>query len=284
MTTSQARLNANTGGPALALLPGPGQERRHASRPSTVLVHVRASRDGEALVRQAADVANLFGAKLIGVSTPPIHAPARMSSVEEDATELVLENAGRCFETWTSSVRAGACWTAADGPPAAALARLAWAADLIMVGDGSVASLKSLIVRGGRPVLLRPEQATSATFERILVRWDGSAACRRAISSALPFLARADRVDIAPVRDEAAPSVRRALRDLEEGLALRGIEVRTTAGRRLGWAPGGGQVFAGASVDLVVTSVWSPQPRWPLFARSVDRRLQEIKSWALLSP
>ncbi len=56
----------------------------------------------------------------------------------------------------------------------------------------------------GRPVLLSPAAPPQHIGRKIAVGWDGGHAAARALSAALPYLAKAQAVEILSIRDKAA--------------------------------------------------------------------------------
>lgn len=63
------------------------------------------------------------------------------------------------------------------------------------------------LIETGRPVLLVPEQPTKKLASKIAVAWNGSVASAHAISAAMPFLEKAELVEILAVkRGNAQPS------------------------------------------------------------------------------
>lgn len=102
-------------------------------------------------------------------------------------------------------------------------------ADIVVFGrlhDGDKAGLADafvqVLVDTDRPVLLATDTAPIPFARRIAIGWDGKTAASQAVSAAIPFLARADRVEILSVqRSSANPQPTQALR---EYLALHGIE------------------------------------------------------------
>ena len=54
----------------------------------------------------------------------------------------------------------------------------------------------------GRPTLLLPEHEATATFDHVLIAWDGSRVATRATADSWPFLQRARSITIASIVDE----------------------------------------------------------------------------------
>lgn len=268
-----------------ALLGDRPRRRVFTQRLGTVLVHAGSGDESEALIRSAVDVANLFSAKLIGVTTAPSIASSAMSDVEADAVQLVLASGARRFETLSAAVRAGTAWRSAIGSPVSALRGLAMSADLIMINvrqppsDCRVsATLRTLVTRSQRPVLVRPPRAVPTTFKQVAVLWDGSPACVRALSSAMPFLGSAERVRLIACRGRGlSTAVTASLSDLQTALYLRGVEINQSlvTGRR-SWDPGD------LGADLLVTGAWR-YPEWLSFLDPTDGIISRLRTFTLLS-
>jgi nucleotide-binding universal stress UspA family protein len=100
--------------------------------------------------------------------------------------------------------------------------------DIIVFGplhDGDKAGLADafvqVLVETDRPVLLATEHAPPVLARRIAIGWDGKTAASQAVSAAIPYLARAENIEILSVqRSSANPQPTEALR---EYLALHGI-------------------------------------------------------------
>jgi len=89
--------------------------------------------------------------------------------------------------------------------------------------------VESLIFESGRPVLLvDSDHAKPASFERIVIAWDGSARAARAVWDALPLLKRAQSVEIVSVKDDKDLSKAIPGSELAPALARHGIKVTVT--------------------------------------------------------
>jgi nucleotide-binding universal stress UspA family protein len=63
-------------------------------------------------------------------------------------------------------------------------------------------TIEAVLFGSGRPVLVVPTgEAAPFRLEHVLVAWDGSATAARALGDAMPFLARAKRVELVTVAD-----------------------------------------------------------------------------------
>lgn len=88
--------------------------------------------------------------------------------------------------------------------------------DDVDVQDAFVRTLTKV----GRPVLLSAEHVPEEIGRRVAVAWDGSIACAHALSAALPYLERAETVEILSVQN-GIPAT--AGNDVSAYLTLRGV-------------------------------------------------------------
>jgi nucleotide-binding universal stress UspA family protein len=94
-------------------------------------------------------------------------------------------------------------------------------ADVIVFGplhDGDKAGLADafvqVLVETDRPVLLAPDRMPEGFARHIAIGWDGKTAASQAVSAAIPYLQRAERVEILSVqRASANPQPTEALRE-----------------------------------------------------------------------
>ncbi len=101
-------------------------------------------------------------------------------------------------------------------------------ADLIVFGPlnegdkpGLTEAFEATLLETGRPVLLSALAPPRDFARRVAVAWDGSAASAHAVSAAMPYLVRAEAVEIFSVRRGAADTAECA--DLREYLSLHGL-------------------------------------------------------------
>jgi len=96
--------------------------------------------------------------------------------------------------------------------------------DLVMFGPlkegdrpGLAEAFEAALLETGRPVILTGQAASKNFARRIAIGWDGSGACGRALLAAMPYLARAESIELLTIRkpnttcescDEAAEYLR----------------------------------------------------------------------------
>ena len=256
---------------------------RSAARYSSILVHAGGRPQDEGLTRDAVYLANAFGARLLGVSTPCVQAAER-SSAEEQASNILINAAGDRFRAASSRVHAGAVWRKVASTPTRALRGLAWAADLILVdlcaSEGQVepAELRAILKSIHQPVLVRTDPSRPLVLKRALILWDQSAACCRSILAALPLLSKVEYIVVLPAKQAYLSSTEQVLGDLEQGLRIRNLPVQVVHERSWGLEETPDDYVRNFDPDVLVMSGRS---QWGV--GSIVDRLQRFKTYAMLS-
>lgn len=183
---------------------------------AAILADSSASEAGEDRLRLAAQVANRFGAVLIGLRAAS--AEPQLAEASEEARCAARQ---RC-DSIASHAVAGREWRTAPTRSSGLIGQ-SRAVDLLVMdaGDGMVGDV---VMRSGRPVLLVPADQDALEPCRVLVAWKDTRECRRAVSDAIPFLQQAMRVRLVEVCDatQAAQS-ELALADVAAWLARHGV-------------------------------------------------------------
>jgi nucleotide-binding universal stress UspA family protein len=179
---------------------------------AAVMVHFDGKPESYRRLRLAADLANRFEARLIGIAgrsyLPPFLAngnDAQRGKDEQQEMAEVLTEIGEKFRAASKHV-ADAEWRGALDDATHLVTNEARAADLIIIGreQGSDNSYYALhpsiaIVRMGRPVLLVPDRIDSVNARRVVIAWKDTREARRAVRDSIPFLRRAERVMVVEV-------------------------------------------------------------------------------------
>ena len=122
---------------------------------------------------------------------------------------------------------------AADEPPEVSALR-ARIADLVVLGRAREAHAgarlaEALALGGGTPLLIVPEGgAAPRAFDRVVVAWNGSREAKRAMSDALPFLARAASVEVVVIDEPHRLAMELQVEGLLDHLARHGVTARLT--------------------------------------------------------
>lgn len=96
-----------------------------------------------------------------------------------------------------------------QGSQSAWVAQYGRFADLVVMGrgspdDGTQDTLEAALMDTGRPLLIAPATAPAAIGATVLIAWKDTPEAARAVSCAMPFIARAKRVVIATVVEDGA--------------------------------------------------------------------------------
>ncbi|MFG3593289.1 universal stress protein [Bradyrhizobium sp. RDI18] len=213
----------------------------------TVMVGLALDRPNDACLRVAGDLAERFGARVIGVAASDLRPPMYFAEgdfaqklLEEEAGAIRrrLSELGAEFRASVEKRAASVEWRSARALPVPYMLQQARAADIIVVGarpetmvDPSVAADPSdLLMQAGRPLIIVPPEVQWLDLRSVLVAWKEVREARRAVFDALPILAAAKEVTIAEIPEEntrRADAVSRVA-DVAAWLRSHGIAAHTT--------------------------------------------------------
>lgn len=177
---------------------------------ATLMVWVNVDHVSKHLVGVAADVADKFAAKLLGLSALAIMPPFVADGVVivDNATEFdiakmkaSLAEAGDKFQAAAGAGRQVE-WRSALEFPTQTLIGEARRADLILVEKGKSSDIYrtvdvgAAILGAGRPFLVVPAAVKSLAADHVVIGWKDTREARRAVQDALPFLHEAKRVTV----------------------------------------------------------------------------------------
>jgi nucleotide-binding universal stress UspA family protein len=211
----------------------------------TVIVPMDLSPVAEPRVKLAADLADRFDGRLIGVAAQPFNPPVtgdamffdpRLVEDEQHRTRDELAQAEAVFRRGAGT-RNNIEWRSAIEAPATYLAEQARAADLVVVsrqGESDPLDWRfgvspgEVLMSAGRPVLVVPPHIDYLSARRILIAWKDTREARRAVWDALPLLKAAEEVFVVAVGPETNLA---AAEDVAEYLVRHGIDSTTTLHR-----------------------------------------------------
>ena len=157
-------------------------------------------------------------------------------------------------------------------------------ADLVVIGRPiahpevlSTVPFNALIFESAAPVMVAATTAPSA-LKRIVVAWNDSKECARAIKYALPLLHRASSVEVISVGTD--PDVDRACADAVQFLAWHGIAATPRIVADTG-SPDDRLSDACSGADMVVMGAYTHNRLWQLILGSVTRHMIERTSLLL---
>lgn len=206
---------------------------------TSIIVHVDLDRGSDDRTRLAADLADRFGAALIGVAgwVPGRELTGHHGEFIRDEDRLKwisaeLARLGERFRDVAGQPAKAVEWRASFHFAREVIARECRSADLVVIGMHSApddvfhtSDVGSILLAAGRPVLVVPDGLTKLSGQRIMVAWKETREARRAVRDALPFLQAAQQVLLFEVAEEAAESDEKAhLDDLEAYLHQHQIE------------------------------------------------------------
>ena len=185
----------------------------------TIMVSLALDRSNDACLAVAGDLAERFGARVIGVSASDIR-PA-LYFAEGNTAQAVLEEEAAAIRTRLSelemefralvSPRAKSIeWRSALTLPTPFIMQQARAADVVVAGQRAEALVdpcvavdpSDLVMRAGRPLIVVPPTVQWLDPRSVLVAWKDAREARRAVFDALPILATAEEVTIAEVAEQ----------------------------------------------------------------------------------
>jgi nucleotide-binding universal stress UspA family protein len=236
----------------------------------TILVHLDDGARRAERLQVGFDLAASFDAHLVALfaldaayipSYALAEGGATMQEIERRRRKEVSAQAEAEFRQAARRAAGKAEWRLAMDGALAAVSLSARYADLVVAaqpepGDGRAKALAGeLVLSVGRPVLFVPYAGRFTTLgKRILVAWNASREAARAVSDALPLLARADSVQLVAFDPASADHGEVPAADVALYLARHGV--KATAARQS--APGldiGSQILSRAAdtgADLVV--------------------------------
>ncbi len=197
---------------------------------TTILLHCDASRTLRARTEVAADFAGRFAAHVIGLHVRPrfetpmlTDAGMAMDSLYEAYDREVKAGeatAAAAFRQAMQGDKIFSEWRPVGGYVDEAVSEAALGADLVIVGqadpeDAGSATPSDLAeqvaLRSGRPVLVLPYiGAQRPPGQRVMICWNNSREAARAVTGALPLLAKAAKVEMLIVDGEKATDAERA--------------------------------------------------------------------------
>lgn len=218
---------------------------------ASIMVGVDDGLHASARVRLAADVAQRFGARLLGAAACLPDYPqsygetaAPMGLVIEEIRQAALDKlagAERAFRA-ASSLADRTVWRSDLAGPVPFLARQSRAADLVVLGryaddegvsPGMMVGVGDALMGLGRPVLVVPAGTGHLDAARVVIGWKNTLQTRRTISDAMPFLRRAEAVQVFSVAD---PTDRSDVEDVVGYLALHDVSASAHVAAPSGWS------------------------------------------------
>ena len=261
----------------------------------TILVHFDAGRTAPPRLEIAIQLAQKFEAHvacLYALSLPPAPSHAAeagqiLVDAQKRMRDEMLQKARGAYDECVR--RAGferIEWRASDADALAAVGLHARYADLTVIGQKneewpsgvSKEFEERLLLSAGRPVLVVPYAFERRGLgERILVAWNASRESARAVSDALPLLARAKQVHVVAFNPGSAGSAHGDLPGADIGLVLTRHGVKVTVSQYEARDIDVGNLLLSRafdfSADMIVMGAWGHSRLQELVMGGVTRTL-----------
>jgi nucleotide-binding universal stress UspA family protein len=185
----------------------------------TVMVCLALDQPNYACLRVAGDIAERFGARIIGVAASDLRPP--MYFAEGDFAQKLLDQEAAAIHKRLSELEAefrasierratAVEWRSARTRPVPYMLQQARAADILVIGarsetlvDPSAAPDPSdLVMQAGRPLIVVPPTVEWLDLRSVLIAWKDVREARRAVFDALPILAAVKEVTIAEIPEQ----------------------------------------------------------------------------------
>lgn len=242
----------------------------------TVMVGLALGQSNDARLEVAAQLAERFGARVIGTAAAEFSPPLYFTEGEPaqrliDQGWAAVKDRLKALEGEFRAVMKNRAleveWRCAEDFPTRFVVQQARACDIIVVGEAARGGLadpfvqvnpSDLVLQVGRPLLVVPETCNWLDLRSVLVAWKDTAESRRAISDALPLLQKSTDVTIVEVVEDEADRAAALLRveDVAAWLSRHGVQAsRQVPGQcgdaatqleRIASEVGAGVVIAGA--------------------------------------
>lgn len=219
----------------------------------TVMVGLALDRPNDSCLAVAGDLAERFGARLIGVAASDIRPTLYFA--EGDFAQKLLDEEASAIRKRLSELEAefrnavgkratSVEWRSAQALSGPYLLQQARAADLLVCGArseaivdvGIAADPGDLVMQAGRPLIVVPPAAQWIDLRSVLVAWKDVREARRAVFDALPLLAAAKDVTIAaiPEREGDRADISAQVADVAAWLRGHGIVASTVVSEKNG--------------------------------------------------
>lgn len=223
----------------------------------TVMVGLAPDRPNDACLRVAGDIAERFGARIIGVAASDLRPP--MYFADGDFAQKLLDQEASAIESRLSELEAefrasvekratSVEWRSARTFPVPYLLQQARAADILVIGARSETLVdpnaapdpSDLVMQAGRPLLVVPSAVQWLDLRSVLVAWKDVREARRAVFDALPILAAAKEITITeiPEQDDRRADALSHVADVAAWLRGHGITANTVVPDKAGGVTG----------------------------------------------
>lgn len=235
----------------------------------TILVHCDAGKVVAHRLAIAAELAERFDARLVGLhARPPFETPIYldaggaipMDDLYRAYEETVKANeavAAAAFKSATAGKAIATEWRAIEGDSVAVLAAHACYADLVVLGQAepeqtvSPSDLpESVALAVGRPILVVPYIGATTPGKVVMLCWNASREAARAASDALPLLRAAEKVVVLAVDPETSAAGHGADPGADVAVWLAHHDIKVSIRREVASKTDVGSVILSRAADL----------------------------------
>ncbi|MBS0530783.1 MAG: universal stress protein [Proteobacteria bacterium] len=188
----------------------------------TAMVSLEVGQSNAARLEVAAQLAERFGARLIGTAaaefSPPLYfmegQPAeRLIDHGRAAVQNRLKVLEAEFRAAMQNRALEVEWRCAEDFPTRFAIQQARACDIVVVGESAAVGLadpyvrvdsSDLVLQAGRPLLVVPEACNWLDLRSVLVAWKDTVDARRAVRDALPLLHKSSDVTVVEIVEDGA--------------------------------------------------------------------------------
>jgi nucleotide-binding universal stress UspA family protein len=189
---------------------------------ATVMVGLSIDQPNEARLEIGGQLAERFGAKVIGITAAEFSPPLYFTSGEQaqklvDQGRAAIKNRVAEVESEFRAAMQNRVteveWRCAEDFPSRYIVQQARASDILVVGEAGRATIadpfvqvspSDLVMQTGRPLLVVPDACNWLDLRSVLIAWKDTAEARRAVADALPLLHKASDITIVEIVEEQA--------------------------------------------------------------------------------
>jgi nucleotide-binding universal stress UspA family protein len=209
---------------------------------ATVMVGLSVDQPNEARLEIAGQLAERFGAKVIGIAAAEFSPPLYFTSGEQgqklvDQGRAAIKNRVAEVESEFRAAMQNRVteveWRCAEDFPSRYIVLQARASDIVVVGEagGTIAdpfvqvSPSDLVMQAGRPLLVVPDACNWLDLRSVLIAWKDTSEAKRAVADALPLLRKATDVTVVEIVEEQAnrPAALSRVKDVAAWLSRHGV-------------------------------------------------------------
>ena len=261
---------------------------------ATVMVGLSIDQPNEARLEIGGQLAERFGAKVIGITAAEFSPPLYFTSGEQaqklvDQGRAAIKNrvaeVEREFRAAMQNRVTEVEWRCAEDFPARYIVQQARASDIIVVGEASRGTIadpfvqvspSDLVMQAGRPLLVVPDACSWLDLRSVLIAWKDTADARRAVADALPLLRKATDVTVVEIVEEQAnrPAALSRVKDVAAWLSRHGVSASEQVPEECGEA--GGlleRIASGVGAGVVVAGAYGHSRLREWILGGVTRRL-----------